>query len=193
MQLLNTKGPAKRKWLREPIKPEDIDIESLLLNQYFYDQGLVKMLHEEHGEILQTTIGSVGEYIARNDSKTSFKIEGMERYSEKIWGQCVVLSRAIRNDMLSLIHMPISCHCFVAKPGSVSFPNHTDPDDVCIYVIDGEKKVIITTDGKERENTVGIGEYILIPHGTTHRVINEKASIMLSIGFDRYHMDKKDA
>lgn len=193
MQLSNTKSLAKRKWLREPIKPEDIDIESLLLNQYFYDQGLVKMLHEEHGEILQTTIGSVGEYIERRDSKASFKVEGMERYSEKIWGQCVVLSRAVRNDMLSLIHKPISCHCFVAEAGSVSFPNHTDPDDVCIYVIDGEKKVIITTDGEECAHNVGIGEYILIPHSTTHRVINEKSSIMLSIGFDRYHMDKKDA
>lgn len=177
----------KGTWSLQPITKEDLCLDQVFWNTYFYKQFLIMQIFQrlEDKEILQSPVTSVSEYVALTAdyvSARTFKIEGMERINSKVWK---ILSEVV-NGSIPTDYTPLSCHVFIAEAGSPSFDDHTDPDGVMIYVIEGEKKIIAAGN----EYVVSAGEYIWMPHGTVHRAINEKASVMLSIGFDRYHMEK---
>jgi hypothetical protein len=101
-------------------------------------------------------IASVGYYIAEGNQ--TVKVEGLENYLTQF--------------------QPKTVHCFIAKAGAPSFPEHTDLTDVTIYCIDGIKTMEV--EGVERE--IAKGDSIFIPVGTFHRATNKYDSIMLSVG-----------
>lgn len=69
---------------------------------------------------------------------------------------------------------------YISPKDSKSFPTHTDPIDVFIYVIEGTKVMEVNNS----THTIKEGEYISIPAGTPHRAINSYNSTMLSIGIE---------
>jgi mannose-6-phosphate isomerase-like protein (cupin superfamily) len=179
-------GVEKGIWPLEPITRQDLHLDQVFYEPYFYEQFLVMRIWERlhDGEILQSSVNSHGEWRALGDyvPPQTFKIEGMERINKKVWKILNEIVNGKNPEDLS----PVSCHVFMAEQGSPSFPDHTDPDDVMIYVIEGQKKII----AEGVEYILNPGEYIWLPHGTVHRAVNDKESVMLSIGFDRYHMEK---
>lgn len=179
-------GVEKGVWPLEPITRADLHLDEVFYQPYFYKQFLVMRIWERlhDGEILQNSVNSVGEFRALADYKPpqTFKIEGMERINAKVWK----LLTEIVNGKNPQDYSPVSCHVFVAAQGAPSFPDHTDPDGVMIYVIEGQKRMI----AEGVEYILNAGEYLWLPHGSVHRAINDQASVMLSIGFDRYHMEK---
>lgn len=112
--------------------------------------------------------------------KITLKVEGMEKYSQEIWEFCIETanSRAFKG--------PVTAHAFLAKPKSPSFGWHTDPDDVLIYCVEGNKTLYV-------ENTyynLRPGECVFIKADTRHKITNEYSSLILSIGFEKFLKDK---
>lgn len=169
-------------WAHTPITVEDLHIEEILTSPYSYQQGMVRIIESESGDTLQHTLTSVRDYAERSSSsKTTLKIEGMERITEKLWKTILSFSiEAVKSCT------PFSCHCFIAGKDSPSFDWHTDPDNVVIYVLEGTKKMYVDNEVYE----VAAGDALWIPYNTRHRAVNTSASVMLSIGLERYHMEK---
>lgn len=176
---------TKAFWKHSAITTDHLHISDVLFQPYFYEQGLVKILSKCGDEVLQSTLGSVGEYhkVAGGFEETDYciKVEGIEKMSPKVWQLLNCAVNPHGNDKT-----PLSCHMFVSKAGSPSFPEHTDPDGVMLYVIAGKKT--IAAGGKTYE--ISPGETLWIPAGTKHQAFNHHSSIMLSIGFDRFHIEK---
>jgi len=110
-------------------------------------------------------IFSTSRYIAEN--KFTVKIEGLEKQYESI----------IHDLGITKKH---TVHLYISPKNSKSFPIHTDPIDVFIYVIEGTKVMEVNNS----MHTIKAGEYISIPAGTPHRAINNYNSTMLSIGVE---------
>ena len=75
------------------------------------------------------------------------------------------------------------------KPAA-SNPRHgtqdTDPDDVLLLMLYGEKKMVIA--GKEID--MKTGDEIFIPANTKHRAIYTGDSLMLSFGLEKFLVNK---
>jgi mannose-6-phosphate isomerase-like protein (cupin superfamily) len=110
----------------------------------------------------------------------TIKVEGMEKYSKEIWDFCI---RSAKKNNFS---GPVTAHCFFAHKGSPSFGNHTDPDDVLIYCTEGIKTLYVNDKYYELRQ----GESVFIPADTPHEITNKYKSVMLSIGFERFLVDK---
>lgn len=157
------------------VELKDLHLDDVLFNPYCYEQGLIKVI-EQNGKVY--TMPNAGEVEAYYKVGT-IKIEGMEKFSEHVWIQ---LNR--------LCHYgPITCHVFIANENSPSFPDHVDLDDVVLFVVDGEKTIFMNGE----EFVLGKGQCVNIPAGTPHHAINRKASVMLSIGFEKFILEKLHA
>jgi mannose-6-phosphate isomerase-like protein (cupin superfamily) len=156
--------------------PADLMLLEVLSSPYPYQQGMVKAILEGGKQITLESAEEMWPYV-RNGC---LKIEGMEKLSQKLWDFCNLV-RTERGR-----YKPVSCHIFNATQGAPSFPDHTDPEDVYLYVVGGEKTLIV--EGKEV--VLKAGDSLCIPAGTTHRAVNHKASCMLSIGFDKFILEK---
>lgn len=175
-----------------PLVMSDLHLDDVLLQPYFYTQGLVKRIRQSGKHVIQETMDSPSDYRFLKDSmepdKYTVKIEGMERLTHTLWqvvNQLVSGAREFKH--------PSSCHCFIANKNSPSFPDHTDPDGVFIYVLEGMKSMVVTEKGEASEVKLQVGDGLWIPPGTIHRATNEEASVMLSIGFDKFHLEKLNA
>lgn len=157
------------------ITKEDLFIDDLLFNPYSYQQESVKAIISEDICINLLNVSD----LTRHVDKT-IKIENMEKLSEKLYRLCRQVADKLSHDG------PVTCHLFLAPPGSISFARHTDPDNVLIYVVDGEK--VIKLDNEEVTLTPGAA--LFMQHGTPHQAINNKYSIMLSFGLERYILEK---
>ena len=109
---------------------------------------------------------STSRYIA--EGQFTVKIEGLETQYE-----------SITHDLG--IDKKHSVHLYISPKDSKSFPTHTDPIDVFIYVIEGTKVMEVNNS----IHTIKEGEYIFIPAETPHRAINIHDSTMLSIGIKK--------
>lgn len=69
-------------------------------------------------------------------------------------------------------------HVFHNWAGGPSFPEHTDPIDVVIYVLDGCKNVAVDNE----PFTLTPGESITIPANLKHIATNEHRALILSYG-----------
>jgi quercetin dioxygenase-like cupin family protein len=151
------------------------EVISLLDNPLLYDEKLISIVNTK-GE--QIPLSHFSE-LCNNESKT-IKIEGMERYSEVIFNKAKFYADKYNHTG------PVTCHMFIAKKGSPSFGEHTDPDDVIMYVADGTKT--ISLDGEyivlETEDD------IFIPANTKHEAVNNHPSLMLSFGLENFLKDK---
>jgi quercetin dioxygenase-like cupin family protein len=64
---------------------------------------------------------------------------------------------------------------------------HEDLDDVFIFVIDGEKTFEFEND---KNQTLKKNESIFIKSGKKHKALNEKESLILSFGIEKFYKDK---
>lgn len=110
----------------------------------------------------------------------TLKVEGMEKYSSEIWNFLQKLSNKYN------FKGPLTAHCFYAHPSSPSFGRHTDPDDVLIYCTEGVKTLFV----EETYYELKEGESVFIPADTPHEITNKYKSVMLSIGFEKFMIEK---
>jgi mannose-6-phosphate isomerase-like protein (cupin superfamily) len=136
-----------------------------------YEEKIINVI-DDYGR--QITLDNFSQ-LKKFENKT-IKLESMERYSEKIYNHCK-----------SFNHFgPVTCHVFRSFANSISFPVHTDPCDIFLYVSYGEKNMVI--DG--REIIIKSEENFYIPKNTPHRALNKKESIMLSFGLEDFFVNR---
>lgn len=151
------------------------EVVGFLHNPLPYEQKLVSIINDK-GE--QIPLNHFSELYS-NQLKT-VKLEGMERYSHAIYNRCSWYK-------IKYAHTgAVTCHGFIANENSPSFGMHTDPDDVIIYCVDGEKSLIIG----DKYITVKAGEEVFIPANTPHMALNEKSAFTLSFGLETFLIDK---
>lgn len=147
------------------------EFEKFIQNDIVYQQRLLYYI-DDQGR--QNPIDSLGQL--HSVYGKTIKMEGAERLNKSIHGLCNSFGYT----------GPVTCHIFRSFPGSASFPEHTDPDDVLLLMTSGTKDIII----RDNKITLEQGKQFFINAGTPHRIINNDNSLMLSIGFERYLVDK---
>lgn len=157
------------------ITKEDLHIDEVLFSPYSYQQEFIKILVSP-----DVAINSANVVETKRHADKTIKIESMEKLSEKLYRLCRDVADELSHDG------PVTCHLFLAPAGSESFPRHTDPDNVLIYVVDGEKTIELD----EGQIVLTSGQALFMLHDTPHRAINNKDSIMLSFGLERYTLEK---
>lgn len=156
------------------ITEASLKLDDVLASSLFYEQGLVKFVSSGRSQ------DCFSPWMYVENSESVFKIEGYERFSLKMFDECRYLAEHYKHTG------PVTCHLFKSPQGATSFPAHTDPDDVVLYMVSGQKD--FEHDGGVL--TLHEGEILLIPAGTTHRAINTNDSIMLSFGLERFLVEK---
>lgn len=157
------------------LPPTAIPFETMVLSPYLYAERLVYRIdHQGETQLLEAP------YALLEHLDDTIKIEGMERYSAALLGRCRAVARVFNHPG------PVTCHLFVARAGAPSFPTHTDPDTVFLYVVSGCKHLQVG----EAEYAVSAGEALLIPAHVPHRALNHTPSTMLSFGLEHYLADK---
>lgn len=174
------KDVAVGQWGYKPITLKMLDLDSILFSPYAYEQGMVKVIGEDG---LQITLGNVGDYMKSRGKKQTIKIEGIERLNRELYDAVNRASRGVLHDG------PVSCHCFIAEQGSPSFPDHMDPDGVMIYVVEGTKLMVINNE----QHWLRKGSTLTMKPNVVHRAENREGSIMLSIGFEKFLVEKLNA
>jgi len=152
---------------------DDLHLDELLFSPYPYEQQLVKNITLDGRQV---TTASASDALTILENGGAIKIEGMEKISKKVFDALKKFSH----------DGPITCHVFIAAQGAPSFPDHTDPDDVLIYVVDGVKTMVIN----HIDLPLNAGQSVMIKAGTIHRAINHRASVMMSIGFEKFIVEK---
>jgi quercetin dioxygenase-like cupin family protein len=151
------------------------ELFGFLTHQLPYDQKIVSYINVSG---LQHYVNKFTEIPPLNT--VTLKVEGMERYSEKIWNLCRNFAQT------HSFNGPITAHCFLAHTYSPSFGRHTDPDDVIIYCTEGIKCLYVEKTYYELQ----AGDSVYIPANTPHEIFNKYHSVILSIGFEKYMIDK---
>lgn len=159
------------------ISKKTLRIDEVLQSQYMIDERLIKVVVEGQGAVPALSFGDV----AKNLDKC-IKVEGIEKLNRRVYRSCLNLQKIFGHDG------PVTCHLFIAPQGSLSFPEHTDPDDVIVHVVEGEKTMSVWDESYE----LRAGSSLFIPHNTPHQAFNHKASIMLSFGLERFLIEKLD-
>lgn len=155
---------------------ELFDIDSLLYNPLLMEEECVRVVSGGLNKLV-STIGSLLEHV--NDPKV---VVNLERYSKESYAYINDVARSVGHDG------PVTLHLYITPSGGVSFPSHTDPDDVVVCLIEGEKRFEI--DSVEFDMIIGC--CYLIKRGIYHRAVSsgEGGSVMLSIGLERFLLDK---
>ncbi len=153
---------------------EDLLIDDLLASPYVFAQDYVKLI-APHGTRPVSSIMELAEH-----SDWGIKVEGCEKLSPKLYRAAQKLASDCRH------HGPVTCHLFISPQGSKSFPRHTDPDDVVIYMLKGQKDFELAN----RTVSLKTGDIFYIPRGDEHHVVNVEDSIMLSFGLELFTVDK---
>lgn len=120
---------------------------------------------DNEGRDHEIPVLSIGRYIA--EERFVVKVEGLEHEFKHIVDEI-----GITEDY--------SIHCYISPSMGKSFPEHTDPMDVFIYVLEGYKVMMIDGDMFGIED----GSWIKIEANTPHYAMNVEPSIMLSIGIE---------
>lgn len=151
------------------ISIEEFDI--FIQNNIVYEQNILYYIDDLGKDHLIKNIGQLHSIYGK-----SVKLESAEKYNLEIFNLCK-----------SFDHPgPVTCHIFRSCTNSKSFPKHTDPDDVLLLMISGKKDIIIDNKRISLEE----GNKIFIPADTLHEAINTSDSLMLSIGFEKFLIDK---
>lgn len=155
-----------------------LNVISFLHTKLVYEQRLANSIVVENNNVLQKLITDVSELYKTQEQ--TIKIEGMERFNEDTWKLCNYFANKFGHKG------PVTCHVFIANKNSPSFPMHTDPDDVIIYCCNGNKTLQI----EDKIVTLQPNDYVYIPYNIPHKAINENASTILSIGLERFLIEK---
>jgi ribosomal protein L16 Arg81 hydroxylase len=151
------------------------EFESFIHSDLIYEQKIISVIDEEGRQILVDTLGELYKY-----SYCTIKVEQMEKYNDNIFKYCQFLSKKYKH------YGPVTCHSFRSFRQSKSFGLHTDPDDVIIYCIFGQKKILV---GGIEHNLLP-NDTIFIPSNTPHQAINEHDSLTLSFGLEKFYIEK---
>lgn len=154
---------------------ESLMIDNVLFSPYPYAQEMVKVISIDQKVITVDNVNGV-----LSAPELVLKIEDYEKLNPTIFNACKKLATHLGHCG------PVTCHLFKSPKGGVSFPKHTDPDDVVIHVVSGSK-TFYTECG---DVTVNAGEWLFISRGLQHQAINNKDSIMLSFGLELFIVDK---
>ena len=114
------------------------------------------------------------------DPLSTIKIEHFETFDRWIWEWCITQANKQGH------HGPFSAHVFIAPEGGYTFKEHTDPDDVLVCVVSGEKTMVV----EGVEYTLRAGEELFMPANVPHYAVNKKASVMISLGLEKWMVDK---
>lgn len=144
---------------------------AIAFNQIFYDNKEIFRI-DENG--LDHRCYATHD-VLRTDSKDTIKFEGIERNPLFLHLWFVLKEQYMPGEREASIHL------FSAKKDGYSFPDHTDPDDLIIYCVNGTKTMNVA--GVDYEIKKGQG--LIMPANVVHRATNQYDSIMLSIGFKK--------
>lgn len=151
------------------------DVVEFIHNPLAYEQKLVSVINTKGEQIILSSFSEL-----YSNESTSIKVEGMEKFSSSVWNKCKYLAMKYSHKG------PITCHAFIAKEGSPSFGLHSDPDDVVIYCIEGNKKLFV----ENQYIVLEPGDELHIPANTLHQAFNETQAFTLSFGLEKYLKDK---
>jgi mannose-6-phosphate isomerase-like protein (cupin superfamily) len=152
------------------------EFENFLLTNFPYEQKIISIIDDFGHQIVMENLGQ----LHSNYGKT-IKVESFEKYNKEIYHYCELLKKKYSHDG------PVTCHVFKSFKNSKSFPMHEDLDDVFIFVIDGEKTFEFEND---KNQTLKKNESIFIKSGKKHKALNEKESLILSFGIEKFYKDK---
>jgi mannose-6-phosphate isomerase-like protein (cupin superfamily) len=155
---------------------ESLQVDRILASTYAYEQNLVVAIGTPDGSQI---LHSPQQY-AQDFSFCSTKIERMEHLSLTIANICYSI-RASQHHV-----GPITAHLFIAPETGLSFKEHTDPDDVLLYMVEGRKLFVVAG----REIWLETGESLFIPANTLHQAFVDGYSLMLSIGLESWIEEK---
>lgn len=151
------------------------EFDSFCLTDYAIEEKIINVIDLEGRQVVIESLAQLMSY-----DKCTIKAQCMEKYNQEIFDYCKNL--AVTYDH----HGPVTCHVFRSFEKSLSFPLHTDPDDVILVMLEGEKTIEL--DGKLV--ALSKGEQLRIPANFPHRAINDKESLMLSFGLEKFMSDK---
>lgn len=147
------------------------EFENFIQNDIVYQQRLLYYIDELGRQIPIETLGQLHSLYGK-----TIKMEGAEKLNKKIFNFCNSFNYS----------GPVSCHIFRSFPNSHSFKKHSDPDDVLLYMAHGSKDLIIY----DTRVTIEEGKRFFINSNTLHEALNTSDSLMLSIGFEKFLIDK---
>ncbi|MND22219.1 hypothetical protein D3C81_144650 [compost metagenome] len=160
--------------LFDSITESTLMVDEILSSPYPYEQQLVKIVHGN------TVLDARSPMDVLSHPDRIIKIEGYERLNRTLFQTCKDLAEIMQHDG------PVTCHLFKSPAESVSFPVHTDPDDVYLYMVEGSKHLILDKVVHRLERW----DSLLIPRDTPHKAVNFKSSLMLSFGLERFIAEK---
>ena len=156
------------------ITESTLRVDDILSSPYPYEQQLVKILT---GDIV---IDAMGPSDVLEHSDKVIKIEGYEKLCPTLFQACKDVAEIMEHEG------PVTCHLFISPAGAKSFPLHTDPDDVYLYMVEGDKTMQVG----DKVHKLTKWDQLIIPRNTQHQAVNFKASKMLSFGLERYIVEK---
>jgi hypothetical protein len=151
------------------------DFEQLIHSKIVYEQNIISIIDDEGKQIYLNSLSDLYKYTA-----CTIKVEQMEKYNKTIFDQCKVLAKKYNHNG------PVTCHAFRAFKNSASFGLHTDPDDVIITCVAGNKWMNVDYS----EHCIEANTSLFIPANTLHEAINKEDSLMLSFGLEHFLIDK---
>lgn len=172
---LNNEQKKAVQRLLNTVTENTLELNKVFESVYLYDERLIKII-DKNGLILDAN--SQLDLIKYHDCP--IKIEGYEKFSNDILYVCRSLARYLAHSG------PITCHVFKSPKDSVSFPMHVDPDNVVLYLLKGIKNFIVNNESVLLKE----GDWFFIPSNVPHKAINVEDSIMLSIGLEKFIVEK---
>jgi mannose-6-phosphate isomerase-like protein (cupin superfamily) len=151
------------------------NFEKFIYKESVYQENIIYVIDDFGRQILLENLGQL-----QKNFKKTIKVELMEKFNFEIYEFCESLKQKYKHNG------PVTCHAFRAFEHSKSFPEHIDPDDVFLLVIFGEKKILMNG----QSIVLKEGDTLFIPANTKHQAINEKESLMLSFGLEKFLTDK---
>lgn len=113
------------------------------------------------------------------------KVRGVENYDSTLARLRDTIHTLAGGELVS----GVTFHIFESNRGTESFPYHTDPADVILCMLGGQKDIHTKVDCVVVEETLLVGGCKYIPMNVVHRAINTHWSIMLSIGIEHYTIE----
>lgn len=157
--------------MRQPLPMDDI-----LNSDFSYEQEYVKYIDDQRRVHTASHYGD----ILRQSVEPVIKIEGFEKFSLELFMGCQGI--AIKQGHYG----PVTAHLFISPADGLSFPMHTDPDDVIIVMLEGSKRFC----GHDEDQLLVAGDFMLIPKNYPHRAINVTDNLMLSVGLESFTVEK---
>lgn len=151
------------------------EFENFIHSSLIYEQKIISIIDETGRQILINSLSEIYKH-----RSCTIKLEQMEKYNILIFEYCTFLSNKYKHKG------PVTCHLFRSFRQSKSFGLHVDPDDVIIYCVSGEKKMIVG----DKEHILLPNESLFIPANTPHQAINENESLTLSFGLEKFYKEK---